>query len=39
MNNNIDNINMDKRQIAVMRRKAIILKNREMKDTKRVINQ
>ena len=39
MNNNIDNINMDKKQIAVMKRKATILKKREMKETKRVMNQ
>ena len=39
MNNNIDNINMDKKQIAVMKRKATILKKREMKETKKVMNQ
>ena len=39
MNNNIDNINMDKKQIAVMKRKATILKKNEMKETKRVMNQ
>ena len=39
MNKNIDNINMDKKQIAVLKRKATILKKREMKETKRVMNQ
>ena len=38
-NNNIDYSNMDKKQIAVMKRKATILKKREMKEAKKVMNQ
>ena len=41
MNNNniIDINNMDKKQIAVMKRKATIAKKREMKEAKIVMNQ
>ena len=38
-NNNDYNSNMDKKQIVVMKRKATILRKREMKETKRVIYQ
>ena len=38
-NYNISYSNMDKKQIAVMKRKATILRKREMKETKRVMNQ
>ena len=38
-NNNIDYSNMDKKQIAVMKRKATIAKKREMKEAKKVMNQ
>ena len=38
-NNNNNYNNMDKKQIAVMKRKATTLKKREMKETKRVMNQ
>jgi hypothetical protein len=37
-NNNIDYSNMDKKQIAVMKRKATIAKKREMKEAKKVMN-